>query len=173
MYFIEKELGIGRKNIAKYLKWRYFFYFTVKAIFMMKRFVLYGLAGWCMEVFYTGLYSLFMGDTKLSGTTYIWMFFIYGMAVFLEPIHNKIMGLHFVIRGGVYAVLILLTEYFTGWLLSKLIGVCPWDYGSGKYIVKGFTRIDSAPLWGAAGLLFEKLHNALTLPNILKRPERE
>lgn len=130
---------------------------------MMKRFVLYGMAGWCMEIFFTGLYSLFMGNPKLQGTTYIWMFFIYGLALFLEPVHNKIRGFHFIIRGGVYAVLIILTEYFTGWLLSKLIGVCPWDYGSGKYIVNGFTRLDSAPLWGIAGLLFEKLHDSLTL----------
>jgi uncharacterized membrane protein len=101
------------------------------------------------------------------------MFFIYGLAVFLEPIHNRIRGLHFVIRGGVYAVLILLTEYFTGWFLSKLIGVCPWDYGLGSYVINGFTRIDYAPLWGAAGFLFEKLHDALTLTQVLKEPERE
>lgn len=126
-----------------------------------------------MEISFTGLYSLYMGNPKLSGTTYIWMFFIYGLAVFLEPIHNRIRGLSFVIRGGVYALLIIFTEYIAGWFLSKLIGVCPWDYGSGKYIINGFTRIDSAPLWAAAGLLFEKLHDAITLPQVLKGPERE
>lgn len=140
---------------------------------MIRRFVLYGLAGWCMEISFTGLYSLYMGNPKLSGTTYIWMFFIYGLAVFLEPIHNRIRGVSFVIRGGVYALLIIFTEYIAGWFLSRLIGVCPWDYGSGKYIINGFTRIDSAPLWGAAGLLFERFHDVLTLQQILKRPERE
>jgi uncharacterized membrane protein len=156
-----------------YIKWRYYFYLDAKAISMIRRFALYGLSGWCIEISFTGLYSLLMGDPKLSGKTYIWMFFIYGLAVFLEPIHNRIRRVNFVIRGGVYAVLILLTEYITGWFLSKLIGVCPWNYGSGKYIINGFTRIDFAPLWGAAGLLFEKLHDALKLPKILKEPEKE
>lgn len=139
---------------------------------MMRHFALYGLSGWCMEIFFTGLYSLFRGNPELSGTTYIWMFFIYGLAVFLEPIHDKIRRLSFIIRGGVYSILILVTEYLTGWFLSELIGVCPWDYGSGKYIVNGFTRIDAAPLWAVAGLLFEKLHDVISLQTF-KSPERE
>jgi uncharacterized membrane protein len=99
------------------------------------------------------------------------MFFVYGLAIVLEPVHNKIRGMPIVIRGGVYAVLILLIEYSTGLFLLKLIGECPWDYGSGRYTINGITRIDYAPIWGMVGLLFEKLHDGLTLPKMSKQTE--
>ena len=55
---------------------------------MIKRFFIYGLIGWGMEIFWTGLYSLISGDLRLLAFTNLWMFFIYGAAVFLEPIHD-------------------------------------------------------------------------------------
>jgi uncharacterized membrane protein len=139
---------------------------------MIKRFVLYGLAGWCVEIFWTGFGSLLMMDVKLTGRTYIWMFFIYGLAVFLEPVHNRIRNLPVLVRGGVYTVLILSAEYLTGWLLSILIGVCPWDYGTSRYSINGFTRLDFAPAWFAAGLLFEKYHDMLVGLDRVKEPGR-
>jgi uncharacterized membrane protein len=136
---------------------------------MKKRFILYGLAGWCTEIFWTGLGSLINGDAKLQGWTYIWMFPIYGMAVFLEPIHNRIRSWPVVLRGGVYTVLIFLAEYSTGWLLKTITGVCPWDYSGHLFSVGGFIRLDYAPAWFAAGLLFEKLHDTLDRVEIRSR----
>ena len=63
---------------------------------MGKRFIIYGLLGFCMEVLWTGFGSLLKGDIKLTASTYVWMFFIYGLAVFLEPIHNRIRHLSFI-----------------------------------------------------------------------------
>lgn len=136
---------------------------------MRLRFLIYGFTGWCIEVFWTGLGSFLSGDIKLQGWTYIWMFPIYGLAIFLEPVHDRLRHLPAVLRGGVYTVLIFLIEYSTGWLLKILTGVCPWDYSGTPFSVHGFIRFDFAPAWFAAGLLFEKLHDALKSTNILRR----
>src|SRR5690242_18925387 len=93
---------------------------------MGKKFILYGLSGLCTQVLWTGLGSLMKGDLKLSAFTYIWMFPIYGLAVFLEPVHDRIRGLPVIIRGGVYAILIISTAYLTGCQLKILLGARPW-----------------------------------------------
>lgn len=128
---------------------------------MGKRFIIYGLLGFCVEVLWTGFGSLLSGDIKLTGSTYIWMFFIYGFAVFLEPIHNRIRHLSFVIRGGVYMFLIFGIEFFTGMLLRKILGVCPWNYVSEPMSIWGIITLSYAPVWFMAGLLFEKMHDFL------------
>jgi Predicted membrane protein len=135
----------------------------------MGRFIIYGLAGWCTEIFWTGLGSLISGDVRLRGWTYIWMFPIYGCAIFLEPIHDRIRSWPVVLRGGVYMLLIFFTEYSTGWLLKTVTGVCPWDYSGKTFSVNGFIRLDYAPVWFTVGLLFEKLHDALTGQKVLGR----
>jgi uncharacterized membrane protein len=136
---------------------------------MGKRFLIYGLIGWCVEVFWTGFGSLFNGDIKMTGWTYIWMFPIYGLAVFLEPIHNRIRNWPVIVRGGVYTLLIFFIEYSTGILLRNLLGVCPWDYSYSPFSVDGIIRLDYAPAWFVAGLLFEKIHDFLVNVKILKR----
>ena len=139
---------------------------------MMRRFVLYALSGWCMEVVFTGIGSLLRGDPTLTSRTYIWMFFIYGLAIVLEPIHNRIRSLPVIVRGGIYMVLIFATEYLTGFLLYKLIGQCPWDYSGSRFSVNGFIRLDYIPAWFAVGLLFERLHDTLMANNSILNPER-
>lgn len=136
---------------------------------MGRRFVIYGFVGWCVEIFWTGLGSLLSGDLKLRGWTYIWMFPIYGLAVLLEPVHNRIRNQPAVFRGGVYTLLIFVIEYTTGWLLKIITGTCPWDYSGTPFSVNGFIRLDYAPAWFAASLLFEKLHDMLMDIKVLKR----
>lgn len=135
---------------------------------MVKRFIIYGLSGWCIEVFWTGIGSLIRGNIKLQGWTYIWMFPIYGLAVFIEPIHDMIRSWPVVLRGGVYTVLIFIVEYSTGWLLKVLTGLCPWDYSGTPFSINGFIRLDYAPAWFVAGLLFEMLHDTLMRIKALK-----
>ncbi len=96
-------------------------------------------------------------DFSLRSFTSIWMFFIYGMAVFLEPIIRLVSGYNFFIRGGVYTLCIFFAEYVTGRLLSAK-DICPWDYSHCKYQVDDVIRLDYAPVWFAAGLFFERLY---------------
>lgn len=135
---------------------------------MGKRFIIYGLTGWCLEVFWTGLGSLFHGDVKLSSQTYIWMFLIYGLAVFLEPIHDRIRKWPVALRGGVYSILIFSIEYATGTLLRIFIGVCPWDYSDSPFSVNGIIRLDYFPVWFVTGLLFERAHDYLDKVRVMR-----
>lgn len=141
-------------------------YYLGETISMWKRFVVYGLLGWCMEVFWTGLGSLISGDVRLVGETCIWMFPIYGLAIFLEPIHDFIRSYPAIIRGGIYTVLIYLAEYSTGFLLKVIIGVCPWRY-TDSLSVNGLITLYFIPVWFTVGLLFEKIHDLLLRVKIL------
>lgn len=118
-----------------------------------------------MEIVWTGLHSLLTGDPKLVGNTSIWMFPIYGMAALFTPICSILKGKNFIIRGGIYAVCIFIAEFTTGALLRSF-QLCPWDYSNAKYNIMGLIRLDYAPVWFIAGLIFEKLVDPAR--NILK-----
>ena len=114
-----------------------------------------------MEILWTGLDSLLRGDTRLTGTTSLWMFPIYGMAIFLEPFTVLLAAWPWVLRGLVYTLIIFSAEYVTGWWVRTMVGICPWDYSGSPLVVHGLIRLDYAPLWFIVGLLFERLALAL------------
>lgn len=135
----------------------YIFHKSRQNIIMIKRFVLYGALGICAEIFWTGIGSMLQGDVRLTGVTYIWMFPIYGLAVFLEPIQNKISKWPLVLRGGVYVILIYFVEYTSGLLFRRILGVCPWNY-TGKLAINGLINLRYIPVWFCFGILDEKVH---------------
>lgn len=51
-------------------------------------------------------------------------------------------------------------EYTSGLILYNMLGVYPWYY-SGPFAIDNLVRIDFAPAWFVAGLIFERLHKAL------------
>ena len=126
------------------------------------RFVIYGCFGLLMETLWTGFGSAFKGSKNLECKTYLWMFPIYGIGIILEPAHELIRGFLWIYRGFIWAAIIFLIEYMTGYILKLTIGRCPWDYdGEGEVIasVKGLIRLDFLPLWFCVGLIFERLHD--------------
>lgn len=127
---------------------------------MFKRFIIYGFLGWGIEIFWTGLNSLIEGNVRLIGFTNLWMFLIYGFAVFLEPIHNRIFKWNWIVRGLVWLILIWTIEYSTGFVLRGILSVSPWTY-NGALAVDGLIRLDFAPLWFIAGFIFEYMHRLL------------
>lgn len=123
---------------------------------MKNKFLICGTVGWCMEIIFTSLHAFQKKDFKLVGQTSIWMFPIYGLASFLAPVCKVLKNKNTFIRGGVYTCCIFITEFFTGSLLKKY-NLCPWDYSKAKWGIKGLIRLDYAPLWFGAGLLYEKI----------------
>jgi len=126
------------------------------------RFFIYGCFGLLIETLWTGLCSAVKGDKNLQCKTYLWMFPIYGIGIILEPAHELIRGFLWIYRGFIWAAIIFLIEYMTGYILKLTIGRCPWDYdGEGEVIasVKGLIRLDFLPLWFCVGLIFERLHD--------------
>lgn len=121
-----------------------------------QNFIKCGIMGWCMEVVFTGLHSVARHDPKMMGQTSILMFPIYGAAAFLGPISTLLKNHHIWVRGAVYTCCIFTAEYISGTLLKKR-KMCPWDYSKAKLNINGLIRLDYAPLWFTAGLIFEKL----------------
>ncbi len=127
----------------------------------MLHFIIYGLLGWCLEIIWTGVGSLLDGDVCLTARTYLWMFPIYGVVILFEPLHDIIRYWPAWRRGTVWMLLYFAVEYLTGWLLSVVLGTVPWDYSLAALNIHGLIRLDYAPAWFAAGLLFEKVHDRL------------
>lgn len=122
-------------------------------------FIKCGLFGLCLEVLWTGSINCIHHDPKMSASTSLLMFPIYGLAAFIKPISSFLKGSSFIVRGTIYTIGIYFVEYTSGTLL-KAFGICPWNYENAKYNLNGLIRLDYAPAWFTAGLLFEKLLNS-------------
>ncbi|MDE7271243.1 MAG: putative ABC transporter permease [Acetatifactor sp.] len=115
-----------------------------------------GLTGWCMEVMFTALNSLRRRDMTLKGITSIWMFPIYGCAAFLRPLFKLMRNRPLLLRGITYMTLIFSVEFLSGSFLRRR-KLCPWDYARSRYNIGRVIRLDYAPFWFSAGLLFEHM----------------
>ncbi|HEY3446663.1 MAG TPA: hypothetical protein VGK67_09885 [Myxococcales bacterium] len=129
---------------------------------MLLRFLAYGALGWCFEVVFTGLSSALRRDRSATAKTYLWMHPIYGIAgLLLEQVHDLMPAAPWYARGLGYLLVIYLVEAGSGWVLRKALGTCPWDYGRKGWSVAGLVRLDYAPAWYLAGLLFEPVRGAV------------
>ncbi len=124
-------------------------------IIFIKNFMKCGLIGWCMEIIFTALGSLRNRDMTLKGVTSLWMFPIYGCAAIVAPISRILKRVPIWLRGLTYMSMIFSTEYLSGKLLTKR-KLCPWDYGKSRWNIDRIIRLDYAPYWFGAGLMFEK-----------------
>lgn len=125
----------------------------------VKNFLTCGLTGWCMEIIFTSLDALRRREMTLKGNTSLWMFPIYGSAALLKPLCGLLKNRPVWLRGATYMSLIYSVEYLTGKLLSKY-KLCPWDYSRSRFHVDNVIRLDFAPYWFCAGLMFERLMSA-------------
>lgn len=123
---------------------------------MGRNFLICGLTGWCIEILFTSAGCLLKKDGRLIGQTSVWMFPIYGTAALIRPVYHRIKELPAIFRGGIYTIGIFSFEYLSGTLLKKH-HMCPWDYSDAKSNIDGVIRLDYAPFWMAAGLLFERI----------------
>jgi uncharacterized membrane protein len=130
---------------------------------MLIRYILYGLGGWCGEVVFTALTDSFpKRDWRLVGTTYLWMFPIYGLlVVFYEPVHDLIRDLPALVRALIWSIGFTTVELVTGWLIARVSGRCPWDYSDKRFAINAYIRWDFFPVWAIIGLVLEPVHDFL------------
>ena len=128
------------------------------------RFAAYGLIGWCAEVLFTGIHDFVRNrDKRLPSRSSIWMFPVYGLlAPLYEPLHDAVRDKPAPIRAAAYGIGFLVVEYGTGRVFRKLVGQAPWDYSYAKHHLHGLIRPDYFPIWAAAGLAMEPVHDILT-----------
>ena len=141
---------------AFWMKTLHFFFFSGNTKRMKKNFMVCGLTGWCMEILFTSFGSARNNDFRLMGQTSIWMFPIYGMASMIGPIYHIIKNLPTLYRGIIYSIGIFFGEYLSGTLLKRH-NLCPWDYSNATSNIDGVIRLDYAPFWMLAGLIFEHI----------------
>ena len=81
-----------------------------------------------------------------------------------EPLHDALneKSVPGPIRGAIYAAGFMTAEYASGRLLRSVLGRAPWDYTYAPRHIDGLVRPDYFPLWAAAGLGLERLHDRLT-----------
>lgn len=123
---------------------------------MREKFLLCGVFGWCLELFWTALHSLQKGRRDLMGQSSLWMFPIYGCASIIAPLSRLYKNCHVMIRGTIYMLHIFVGEYLFGSILKKH-HMCPWDYSKSKFHIHGLIRLDYAPVWFLTGLFYENL----------------
>lgn len=121
-----------------------------------KNFIKCGIIGWCLEIMFTAADALRRRDMTLKGNTSLWMFPIYGSAAILAPISRLLRKKNVLHRGLTYMGLIFSMEYLTGSVLAKR-KFCPWDYSRSRWNINRVIRLDYAPNWFLAGLLFEQI----------------
>lgn len=132
-------------------------------------FLLFAVIGVAHEVFWTGLFdSIKTKNSRLKGRSSLWMFPIYGFVFFIVLLVQWIyVGYPWWFRGMMYAFLILLWEYVSGYIVKKLVGVAPWDYsketpdgvGSKKrFHIHGLVCLEYVPVWFIEGLIIEWLY---------------
>lgn len=122
----------------------------------LHNFIYCGLMGWFLEIIFTSLHAFRKRDLRLSGTTSIWMFPIYGLMAFFSPICRLLKNRSVWFRGFVYTVLIFCGEFLTGvWLNRRRL--CPWNYERARWNLGKVIRLDYAPFWFLTGLLYERL----------------
>lgn len=125
----------------------------------LKNFLKCGLTGWCLEILFTAVGALRRRDMTLKGNTSLWMFPIYGCAAVFAPISRLLRKKSVWFRGLTYMSIIFSTEYFAGKMLRHR-SLCPWDYSRCRWNLSRVIRLDYAPCWFVAGLLFERLLGA-------------
>ena len=139
------------------------------------RALVYGVSGCAGELIFTACTSV-ARTQRLRPHTSPLMLPVYALILPLfEPVHRAmrgrapLWGRALVYGSGFHAV-----EYLSGRLLRRLVGRAPWDYSNARWQLGGLIRFDYFPLWAAAGLMTERLHDLLTAqPRITRRrPER-
>jgi hypothetical protein len=127
---------------------------------MLRRFIGWGLAGWALEVAFTGVSSgLRRRDRRLLGHSYLWMLPIYGAGgLLLEALHDRLAARRVPrwLRSLAYTAGIYGVEYSSAAFMDRVTGTVPWRYMSGLHL-RGYVRLDYAPFWYACGWLFEPL----------------
>lgn len=123
----------------------------------LSNFFLCGSAGWCLEI----LWSRTAFSARRSAHHERQNFSSDVSHLRLRSGHRPLCMPEFTrflfsVRGLLYMFGFYLVEFVSGSILKEF-EMCPWDYSGAAFQYRGIIRLDYAPLWFAAGLIFEKI----------------
>jgi hypothetical protein len=130
--------------------------------FMIIFFVCLGMT---TEVFFTAFMALFTGKSvtgkpliAMTGFTYVWMAFIYGLIPILGFfLYDKVKHLAIYYRLLLYVILLYTIEFISGYILKVATGSCPWEYKTGWHIM-GLIQLEYVPAWAFFTWMVERLY---------------
>ncbi len=129
---------------------------------LLLKLIAYGHIGFLLEIWFTGLHSIFLAKDKTgSATTYLPMFLIYGFtALALEGV-SQALAWPFYLKALLYVPIIYGVEGLSGYTLKMLIGKIPWDYQHGPWTPMGLINLKYAPFWLLVSMAFDPIASIL------------
>ncbi len=98
---------------------------------------------------------------RLKGHSFVWMFPIYGAGLLgFEYVHDALRSAPWTVRGLTYVVALFAVEYASSVLLMTVTGARVWRW-IGPGAIRGHIHLAMAPVWFAAALALEPLHDML------------
>lgn len=98
---------------------------------------------------------------RLKGHSFVWMLPIYGVGLLaFEVLHDALRAEPWLVRGAAYVAMLYVLELGASLLLVRLTGAHVWRW-IGRGSVGGHVQLAMAPIWLAAGLALEPLHDVL------------
>lgn len=129
----------------------------------LARFLLFGMTGLLLEVFFVAVCSAKNGNWNLHGQSSPWMILDYGLlGLVLMPIARPLIrrGIPLGLRAVVYMLGIFMIEFVSGWFFA-LVGLKIWDYTHLPFNLFGYISALYAPLWYALGLVAEYMYRKI------------
>jgi hypothetical protein len=98
---------------------------------------------------------------RLKGHSFVWMLPIYGVGLLLfEVVHDALRADPWMLRGLAYVALLYAIELGASVVLVRVTGAYVWRW-VGRGSVGGHIHLAMAPMWFAAALALEPLHDML------------
>lgn len=128
------------------------------------RYVLLGLTGLLLEVFFTGIARGLRGHVDIVGHTSPWMFIDYCLLGVVLPLsaYLKSKKIPWGVRAFFYMMVIFAIEFATGWIFDQF-GIHIWNYSKKPLNLYGYITLMYAPFWYALGLGAEWLNRKMDL----------
>ncbi len=123
--------------------------------------ILFGFLGLGLEAAFTAVCDCKKDPRRhLFGYSSLWYMPLYALTpLFLHLTGTYLFDLTLLERGLIYMLVIFAVEYAGMWLLRKGLGSSPSEdeYYKSRWHLHGLIRLDFAPAWFLAGLLFEQV----------------
>ncbi len=98
---------------------------------------------------------------RLKGHSFVWMLPIYGFGFLgFELVHDALRAEPWLLRGAVYVAALYAIELAASLALIRLTGAHVWRW-VGRGAIGGHIHLAMAPMWFAAALSLEWLHDSL------------
>ena len=134
---------------------------------LISKFFLYGILGWAIEIFFTGIGELVNRRWKAIGQSSFWMFPVYAItALILEAVSAGIQQ-PFYLKAFIYVPIFYGSEALSGlaicWLTRRLHSVfsgtqqgeIPWSYPQADWTLFGLINPKMVWAWFILALLFD------------------